>query len=616
MMQFFRNAAKPIILVTTIAFFVWLVYDLSGLGTGSGLLSTTSVGKVNGTSVDSRTFQAAVQQAIDQRQRQGGSSLTLEETARIRDQVWEQYVQDIIFRAEYKKHGITASAQEIAEAIRTSPIREILENPDFQTNGSFDTSKYSRWLASTAGQSAIPYLEEEYRKELMRGKLLRTIITDVTVSDAALWERYQDEKEQVKVGALIIDPAVAVADAAAPVTAAEVEQYYQAHKDDFKRPQVAYLSYLSLPREPNAADTAAALARARTLRDEIRAGAPFAEVARRESADTVSGRQGGDLGEVNRAQVDPAFGAAAMSLPLKTLSEPVVSGFGVHLIEIESRKGDTFRGRHLLVPIEVTGDHRTALDLRADSLEQLAAERLEPSALDTAASALRLPVLKAGPVAPRANLATPDAGAVPDVSVWAFQAQPGEESPVIEAEKAYMVFRLDSAHAEGVPPLAAIRADVEAAARLAKKRNAAKEIGDRLAAEARKSGGSLKALATGTGMTWQEIGPFSRLSSPFNEPALVGAAFGASNGAVSGPVAVPQGVYLFERLSHTVADTADFNKNLAQLRADALQAARSSRVRAYAMALRAAAKIVDKRADLYKTNAQIAASQPVTPAQP
>jgi len=32
MMQFFRSAAKPIILVTTIAFFIWLVYDLSGPG--------------------------------------------------------------------------------------------------------------------------------------------------------------------------------------------------------------------------------------------------------------------------------------------------------------------------------------------------------------------------------------------------------------------------------------------------------------------------------------------------------------------------------------------------------------------------------------------------------
>ena len=72
MMQFFRSAAKPIILVTTIAFFIWLVYDLSGLGGGGGMLTTTSVGKVNGESVDARTFQAAVQQAIADAQTASG----------------------------------------------------------------------------------------------------------------------------------------------------------------------------------------------------------------------------------------------------------------------------------------------------------------------------------------------------------------------------------------------------------------------------------------------------------------------------------------------------------------------------------------------------------------
>jgi peptidyl-prolyl cis-trans isomerase D len=219
MMQFFRSAAKPIILVTTIAFFIWLVYDLSGLGGGGGMLTTTSVGKVNGQTVDSRTFQAAVQQATDNRQRQSGASLSLEEVAQVRDQVWEQFIQDIIFRAEYDRHGIRATPQEVAEAIRASPLREISESPEFQTDGRFDPSKYQRWLASAAGQATVPYLEERYRDEIMKSKLIRGVIGDVYVSDAALWERYRDEHERVRVGILVADPSGAVSDAAAPVSA-------------------------------------------------------------------------------------------------------------------------------------------------------------------------------------------------------------------------------------------------------------------------------------------------------------------------------------------------------------------------------------------------------------
>jgi peptidyl-prolyl cis-trans isomerase D len=609
MMQFFRNAAKPIILVTTIAFFVWLVYDLSGLGNGGGLLTKTSVGKINGTTVDARTFQAAVQQAVEARQRQSGASLTLEELAQLRDQVWEQAIQDIIFRAEYDRHRLTVSPEEVAEAIRTSPLRELVQSPDFQTDGKFDLSKYQRWLTSTSGQAAVPYLESRYREELLRGKLIRGVIGDVYVSDAALWERYQDEKEQVKVGSLRIDPSVAIPDQAVTVTPKEVDEYFRTHTDEFKRPRAAYLSFVSVPRLPDATDTAAARARAQSLREEILKGAPFAEVATRESADTVSAKLGGDLGVLSKSQVDPAFAAAVATLPLKTVSEPVPSSFGYHLIEVETRTGDTFKSRHILIPIEVTGAHRDLLDHRADSLEQLSAERLEASALDTAASALKIEVRKLGALVEGGRVSSPETGNVPDVGIWAFQAKPGEHSQVIEAERSYVVFRLDSLAPEGVPALEAIRGVVQARVLLAKKRTAAKELGTRLASQA-SQGTPIKQLA-GTGMEYKEIGPFARLSAPLPDPKLIGAAFGADKNEIAGPVAADDGVYLFQGIERIPPDSAEFAKNLATIRTEALQAARQSRVRAYVSALRTSAKIVDRRADIYnRTNAQAAATNP------
>ncbi len=609
MMQFFRSAAKPIILVTTIAFFIWLVYDLSGLGGGGGMLTTTSVGKVNGESVDARTFQAAVQQAIDARQRQSGASLSLEEVAQVRDQVWDQFVQDLIFRAEYARHGIRATSVEVAEAIKAQPLRELAQNPEFQTDGQFDQAKYHRWLQSASGQQFIPMLEDRYRGEIMRGKLIRGVIGDVYLSDAALWERYRDEREMIRMGILVVNPATAIPDDAAPVTVEEVESYYRAHPDEFKRPRAAYLSYLSLPRLPDASDSAAALARARALREEIAGGAPFADVARRESADTLSGKSGGDLGEMNKSAVDPSFAAAALSLPLKTLSQPVRSLFGWHLIEVESRKGDAFMARHILIPIEVAGAHRQELDRRADSLEQLAAERLEQSALDSAATALTLPIRTAGPIVQGGAVIGEETGRIADASIWAFQAKPGEQSPVLEAERAYVVVRLDSLQEEGIPPLASIRSEVEARARLARKQAAAEAVANRLAEEARK-GKHLKDLVQGPGLSYRELGPVARLSTGLPEPKLIGAAFGAPAGGIAGPVRVEDGVYLFEGLERIPADSAEFAKTLVQIRAAALQGARQNRVRAYVAALRSSAKVVDRRSDIYTTNAQAAANAP------
>ena len=85
----------------------------------------------------------------------------------------------------------------------------------------------------------------------MQAKLYRSVVSNVFISDAALWERYRDEREQVKVGLAVIDPARDVSDAAAPVTSEEARAYYDQHRDEFKRERQAYLSYLYIRRVPN-----------------------------------------------------------------------------------------------------------------------------------------------------------------------------------------------------------------------------------------------------------------------------------------------------------------------------------------------------------------------------
>ena len=101
---------------------------------------------------------------------------------------------------------------------------------------------------------------------------------------------------------------------------------------------------MALPRLTNASDTAFAKARADSARAAILGGEPFADVARRESSDSVSAAAGGDLGEWTKGTMDPAFDSAAFAMPLKKVSEPVLSQFGFHIIEITSRKGEQGQG--------------------------------------------------------------------------------------------------------------------------------------------------------------------------------------------------------------------------------------------------------------------------------
>ena len=81
-----------------------------------------------------------------------------------------------------------------------------------------------------------------------------------------------------------------------------------------------------------------AVARLQDLRQQILSGrTPFAQAAREQSQDG-SAPQGGDLGWANPGQFVPEFEQVMNRLQPGQVSEPLVSRFGVHLVEVTERR--------------------------------------------------------------------------------------------------------------------------------------------------------------------------------------------------------------------------------------------------------------------------------------
>lgn len=608
MMQSFRNSAKLIAVVLGVLMLIFVV-QLSGIfDSGPNIFTQTAAGSINGRSVDARTYEQIVQQQVDQRQNPG--RLTLEDIESIRNRVWDQFIEDQLLTAEYKKFGVTVSDDEVIAALRTEPPQELRSAPDFQTEGRFDMQKYQRWLTSPSAAQIVEALGAQYREQIKRAKLYARVSGNLLPSDAALWERYKDQHDEVTIELTAILPRNAVPDSAVPaVTPAAVEAYYTAHQDEFKRPRTAFLSFIRAVRLPDAADTAAARARTLELRKEIADGAPFAEVARRESIDSVSAGNGGDLGEFTRGQMVHAFDQAAFSMPLNRISEPVLSEFGFHLIEVTSRSGDRAKARHILVPIEATGPHRDRLDLVADSLDKLSAEPRDGQTFAEVARSLNVEYGRTSPVqegtrALVGNLVVPDAG------VWAFRAKAGDVSQLIETTDAMYVFRLDSVQAGGVPRLEYIRSAVEHAVRDEQKWDKARELARQLVARTDR-GESLADASKAMGFPHREFGAFTRVNPPLTNPLVVGAAFGLKEGERSGVLDTKEGLYVIRVLKRAPAERAKFSADLDKDRVQLMRLARSERVRSYMDELRRTATIKDNREELR----QAAQNQPVVPQQ-
>ena len=74
------------------------------------------------------------------------------------------------------------------------------------------------------------------------------------------------------------------------------------------------------------------------LYQQLKSGKDFATMAKQYSLDAASAVKGGDLGWVVSDELVPLFAEAMNALPLHTVSKPVKTPFGWHLIEVLERK--------------------------------------------------------------------------------------------------------------------------------------------------------------------------------------------------------------------------------------------------------------------------------------
>lgn len=144
------------------------------------------------------------------------------------------------------------------------------------------------------------------------------------------------------------------------ITRLEVEDFFKTYKDSIpsfpKRHKVRHILIQITPSEESMKKTEL---KALNILEEINKGLSFEEAAKKYSEDSASKDNGGYLGFVPRGTFVKEFEKVAFTLSMNTISKPIKTQFGFHIIEVLERSGEKIGVRHILLQTEVVDEDKT-----------------------------------------------------------------------------------------------------------------------------------------------------------------------------------------------------------------------------------------------------------------
>ena len=261
-------------------------------------------------------------------------------------------------------NGYTVTADEIRQTIESAPAFK-------DENGQFDKSLYAAFLSQTnqsaqllqmkiaeeqAGQalngmfSTSAFITPFEEKKMAQLNKQTRDIEYVTISPSDFLEQSTISDEEIQSyfdensSQYMTDEMVAVnyielnaQDVAQGIEISEADalEYFEANRSAYVQPEQRLASHILLTNDDSSDEVLA------EVQAKLAAGEEFAELAKTYSQDPGSGAAGGDLGWVVPGDMVEEFETALFAMDLNTVSEPVETQFGIHLIQLNDIKEET-----------------------------------------------------------------------------------------------------------------------------------------------------------------------------------------------------------------------------------------------------------------------------------
>jgi peptidyl-prolyl cis-trans isomerase D len=555
---------------------------IPGFGANSGAPEQI-VAEIGDTALTAREVQTAVQNALR------GKQIPTEMIQFYIPQFVDQMITDRAIAYQAERMGFKITDEELANAIRSMLT-------SYFPTGEINREDYARFLAQQG--TTITDFERNIRLNLLLLRLQNIALEGVIVTPSEVEQEFKRRNDKVKLQYVAYSPK----DVRSQVTVSpeEIRNFYTSNKAQFQTPEkrgfalliadeqrigaslqsneaelrAAYNSSIEKYRTPERVkvrhilikttekpkeEVAKLEAKAGDILKQIRGGADFAELAKKNSEDPGSAVKGGDLDWVTRGQTVQAFENAAFSLKPKEISNVIKTEYGFHIIQVLDKEQARVKPfEEVKEQIAAESKRQVVFDRMQQSIDSARSELLKtPQAADQIAAKYNLTAVKVERAG--RNEPIPEVGTNAELDGALATAKVNEVTPVIQVSPTKLAVAVVTQVFPARPAeLAEVENDIRqqltnskaqqlAAQKLKEATEKFKAAGSDLAALAKSIGGEVKTAdyfnADGAA---EGIGPASYLADAFKKPV----------GSTFGPVTIGEQVFLVKITDRQEADAS------------------------------------------------------------
>jgi peptidyl-prolyl cis-trans isomerase D len=610
MIRFLQNPTKTRKVFLAIILSVVIVSMVAYLGqafTGS----TPTVQGVYATVGGEQVLSAQISQAAQRmgRQQFQGKAIPDFLVPYMQKRAADQLIMQASLMGEANRMGLKVSDEELRDELHQGFwAKELFPNGQF-----IGEAKYKDFVAGNFNVD-VPQFEKLMKQDILIRKLQSVVQSGVTVPDVEVQREFQKQNVKVKFDYAVLT----TEDLMKQVTVndTELRAFFDKNKANFENSipeqrkaryvivdtakipvqitdadyQHAYKQREETYRVPEQVDVRHILVKTKEEADKIKkeldAGGKFEALAKKYSQDPGSKDTGGLYSGVERGKMVPEFDAAAFSLPIGKVSDPVKTSFGYHILRVDAHHQPRVKPLNEVKPELEQSIKAEKAAGQADSLANAIVTEARTSGLDKAAAKNGLNVVATDYFNQTASL--PGIGSNPQFMQAIFQPKPKSPAEKIPLAQGFAIAEVTDSKPASTPTFEQARAQVEqqfrnqrAAELLGKK---TEEMADRA-----RSTKDLKGAAKQFGATVKS----SELVAPSGQVADLGAmngpgavAFDMSPGQISGPIAAGRNGIVIGLKEKQEPTSADYAKQQEQVRQQLVQQKRQEVMELFADKLR------------------------------